>query len=338
MTNVGGLTIQGNLIGVNAAGTAANGNGGAGIYLDANNGSVASTVVQGNVVSGNGYSGCPSLDSQEPVCSGIVGYNDGFDGTTIVGNLIGTNLAGTAAIPNASDGVHLEYTYGGITVGGTTVADRNIISGNGGHGIRVLGGSNAVIEGNNVGTNTAGTAAIGNGIDGIAVDGAYNNTISGNLSSGNTGMGISLFDGASSNTITGNTLGTNAAATAAIANFEGIRIDGASDEHDRKRVDGRPATGRRQRGCGQPAHGHRGLPVELDRELDPREPRARQRRARHRPEPRHRQPRQHPRRRRDRERRRRRRHRPEQPAELPGSLGRGAQHRLDPDHRHAQHR
>ena len=81
------------------------------------------------------------------------------------------------------------------TVGGTTAGAANVISGNtlGGAGFVYAGTSYNVIEGNLIGLNAAGTAAIGNGLTGaFAIDGASNDTIGGttsavrNVISGNT--------------------------------------------------------------------------------------------------------------------------------------------------------
>ncbi len=153
------------------------------------------------------------------------------------GNTVGLDATGAVADANAGDGIRIESS-GGIDVGGTAVADRNVVSGNGGHGIHLIGstaGAANTVEGNYVGVDAAGTAGVPNAIDGIAVDGSNGNTIggtapgAGNLSSGNTDMGISLFSGSSGNVVQGNRAGTNAAGTSpGIPNgFEGIRIDGA---------------------------------------------------------------------------------------------------------------
>jgi parallel beta-helix repeat protein len=54
------------------------------------------------------------------------------------------------------------------------------------------GASNNVVQGNLIGTDKTGTAALGNGGDGVAVASAQNNLISGNLISGNGGDGVTL--------------------------------------------------------------------------------------------------------------------------------------------------
>jgi len=80
-------------------------------------------------------------------------------GNVITGNYIGTNAAGTAASANTW-GIVLDNSAGN-TIGGTAAADRNVISGNTNDGINIGGTSNGnLIQGNYIGTNAAGTAAV----------------------------------------------------------------------------------------------------------------------------------------------------------------------------------
>ncbi len=46
-----------------------------------------------------------------------------------------------------------------VTIGGTTAAERNVISGNGGYGVRLNSGSNLVVSGNFIGTDVTGRGA-----------------------------------------------------------------------------------------------------------------------------------------------------------------------------------
>ena len=109
--------IEGNHIGTNAAGTAALGNTLDGISLnDASNNRII-----GNVVSGNGI-------NQD--AAGInLESND--SNNIIAGNEIGTNAAGDAMLGNSLHGIFLGNGSSNNTIGGTTVNDRNVISGNG---------------------------------------------------------------------------------------------------------------------------------------------------------------------------------------------------------------
>ena len=209
-------TIQSNYIGTDVTGTLAQGNG-MGIYL----GSGADNVTIGGSGFGNLISG--NLDE------GIYLHNVGS--TTVVGNLIGTDTAGTADLGNASYGIQLNNSSNNL-IGGTATAERNVISGNNSDGITIWGSGSTgnVIQGNYIGVDVTGDAALGNLADGIVMGGgANNNTIGGdrtagegNVISGQIGAnsdGIEIDNlGADNNKIYGNYIGTNHDGTAAIGN------------------------------------------------------------------------------------------------------------------------
>jgi hypothetical protein len=113
----------------------------------------------------------------------------GNTNNVISGNFIGTDAAGTAAVPNQADGVATSFNSTNNTIGGTTPADRNLISGNFSSGVQ-LGSSNNQVHNNLIGTDKTGTKALGNG-EGVGVfksgntlGGASPNTIAFNKSSG----------------------------------------------------------------------------------------------------------------------------------------------------------
>ena len=122
------------------------------------------------------------------------------------------------------------------TVIGGGSAQRNVIAGNlnasGGIFLNGSGASGNDIQGNYLGTNAAGTAAIPNNATNITVESA-NNQILGNVISGfsQSGIGIYLFfSGASANLICGNYIGTNAAGTAALnSTGTGIEMRGGAN-------------------------------------------------------------------------------------------------------------
>ena len=68
---------------------------------------------------------------------------------TVVGNYIGTNAAGTAQLGNDRQGIYINGSSGNV-IGGTTAAERNVISGNRLRGVYIVGagattgGSNGV--------------------------------------------------------------------------------------------------------------------------------------------------------------------------------------------------
>jgi hypothetical protein len=148
----------------------------------------------------------------------------------VAGNLIGTNTAGTEARPNTT-GVFV--TSPGNTIGGTSPAARNLISGNDGYGLRIDGAAatDNHVQGNYIGTNKSGTAGVPNDSHGVIVYNAPDNLIGGtvagarNVLSGNGNNGIVLLGPVSGNTVQGNYVGTNAAGTAAVGNFyRGITV------------------------------------------------------------------------------------------------------------------
>src|SRR6185503_18387301 len=97
--------------------------------------------------------------------------------------------------------------------------------------------NNNVVQGNYIGTNPAGSAAMGNTWAGIGVwGGAQNNTIGGttasarNIISGNLEDGVAIRDtNTSSNTVAGNYIGTDVNGTFAVANgWYGVDIFAAA--------------------------------------------------------------------------------------------------------------
>jgi len=151
-------------------------------------------------------------------------------GNVLHGNFIGTDASGTDALANGADGVTVRGT--GNTIGGTAAGTGNLISGNGGDGVNIdAGAANNIVQGNRIGTNADGTAAIGNGFQGVFIaGGAASNTIGGtvpgarNLVSGNGSTGVMIHGPATTaNTVAGNFIGTNAAGTGALGNvFDGV--------------------------------------------------------------------------------------------------------------------
>ncbi|MFN2511686.1 MAG: Calx-beta domain-containing protein [Pyrinomonadaceae bacterium] len=192
-----------------------------------------SSRVRGLVINRFGAADCsvgPNVDIN--VGTGIV--LDSAGNNIIDGNFIGTNLSGTAALCNSGNGVFM-FNSSNNTIGGTTPAARNIISGNRFPGIAIGGEFSTLnlVQGNYVGTNVAGTGDLGNEGNGIIVINGTNHVIggtaagAGNLVSGNNSPGIALgFSDPAGILVQGNSIGTNAAGTAAIANLGGGVIVG----------------------------------------------------------------------------------------------------------------
>ena len=143
----------------------------------------------------------------------------------ILGNLIGTDLTGTAALGNEI-GVWVKDS--GASVGEADPAARNVISGNLQSGVVVSGQSNASVAGNFIGPDATGFAPLGNLGRGVESEGAGVTTISSNVISGNGSDGISL--GAFvSGAVHLNHIGTDPVGISAMGNAgAGILVDSAA--------------------------------------------------------------------------------------------------------------
>src|SRR5207249_480982 len=116
---------------------------------------------------GGTSSGARNLISGNQI-AGIQLAGTGVSGNLVAGNYIGTDAAGTSDLGNAGPGVTISAGAANNTVGGTSAAARNVISGNH-NGIDIIGATNNVIQGNYVGTDINGNAVLGNDFLGIVV-------------------------------------------------------------------------------------------------------------------------------------------------------------------------
>lgn len=223
----GGNLIVGNYIGTDITGTQDRGNGLDGIrVLSANNRVGGTGAGERNLLSGNGEAGLLFC------CSSVAG------GNTAINNYVGTNIQGSAAIQNDLFGLGAHSTNNRI--GGTTPAERNLVSGNGEGGISLCCDAQAsgnLIIGNWVGVDSTGTYSIRNFDAGIGLY-APNNVIGGdtpgerNVISGNrnTGINICCDSRANGNLIQGNYIGSNAAGTAGMSNIQvGVYVIAVAD-------------------------------------------------------------------------------------------------------------
>ena len=136
---------------------------------------------------------------------------------TIVGNYIGTDVSGTIARGN-DWGVNVKSDNNQI--GGTTGADRNIISGNVNSGLYLYNATSFdnVVSGNYIGVDANGLRALGNGDDAIFIDSSAHDNLIGGTASGagnviahNNGDGVSVRNAAADgHQILGNSIYQNA--------------------------------------------------------------------------------------------------------------------------------
>jgi hypothetical protein len=146
------------------------------------------------------------------------------------GNYIGTDVSGVLDRGNGQSGIRVVSSRN--MIGGTTAASRNVISGNGSHGINIgLSETDNTIQGNYIGTDATGTAALGNSSAGIRLSAALNTTIGGstpsarNVISGNLN-GVDI-DGGMDHVVLGNFIGTDLTGSVARGNvFTGVWVRG----------------------------------------------------------------------------------------------------------------
>ncbi|NNL70576.1 MAG: cadherin-like domain-containing protein, partial [Acidimicrobiia bacterium] len=221
-----GNTIQGNYIGTDAGGTLDRGNGSRGIHLF--NGATGNTIGganpgEGNLISANGDYGIDITDG-------------GTDSNTVAGNYIGTDVAGTADLGNATDGVAIRNSAQSNSVGGVTVGHRNIIAGNDNDGVWITGAGTQfnTVLGNWIGVASDGSA-LGNSYHGVAIEfGAADNLIGGTTAADSNRIENNVWDGVgisgpgTGNTVLRNTITANAGLGIDYAN-DGVTPNGAGD-------------------------------------------------------------------------------------------------------------
>jgi len=151
--------IAGNFIGT--TGSSALGNGGGGIFITGPHNTIGgSDAAARNLISSNSGAGIEMSDAGS---------------TRVLGNFIGTNQAGTAALGNTNGVI--------IDVCSNIMVDGNLISGNSGNGVFVTNASFNFVQNNTI---------LDNGFDGVLEEGGGDNTIANNviMSNGRSGVHV----------------------------------------------------------------------------------------------------------------------------------------------------
>ncbi len=261
-------SIYGNFLGTDVTGTTYGAPNDSGVKI--------SGGAHDNIIGAQGDAGS---DSERNLLSGntFAGVwisGQGTDRNVIDGNYIGTDVTGTVALPNGdfltiqgdSNGI---TSAGGVVIdsgassnrigiagdGATDASERNVISGNNGDGIDLVGQGTSlnVIAGNLIGTDVSGKNPLGNAGSGILLyngassnwigtnpSGAINDPNEGNVIASNSPFlgvvdkisGVRLYgNGTDSNVVAGNDIGTDTSGVAALPNSgPGIDIEhGASN-------------------------------------------------------------------------------------------------------------
>lgn len=169
--------IQGNFLGLNAAGTARVGNPNRGVSIGNGSATIGGTDPGArNVIVGNtavSFSGNPAL---------------GASAGTAQGNFIGTDITGMVGL-NQNLGIHVEHAIG-------VVIKDNVISGNA-TGVLMNSGTTTV-QGNLIGVAADGVTPLGNNVRGVDVFTSNHviggtNPGEGNVIAFNGGIGVSVF-------------------------------------------------------------------------------------------------------------------------------------------------
>lgn len=177
--------IARNYIGTDVSGTIDLGNGGNGIQLKSRS---SDNKIGGEESGGNN----PTMGAfARPPLGNLISGNDAngvfihgkSTGNQLSGNFIGTDSSGNAALGNTLDGVAIENANGNSLIGCTATDDPfvfyNVISANGGNGLRVKSANDTTIQANFFGIGADNDTALGNQSNGVLIEGSSTRTVMG---------------------------------------------------------------------------------------------------------------------------------------------------------------
>lgn len=203
--------VQGNLIGTDLTGTMSLGNR-QGVWIQGPNNLIGGAMPgAGNLIS--------RCRTETISLSGAWAT-----GNKIQGNLIGTDITGLKAMPNANHGVFL-FDAPNNLVGGDSATAGNVIACSTADGVFISGnGANSNrVQGNFIGTSRNGVAQLGNGAHGVELAAAANQ-VGGILPGAGNTIAFKRGDGVFVNSRTGNAILANS-----IHSNSGLGIDLAAD-------------------------------------------------------------------------------------------------------------
>jgi hypothetical protein len=207
-----GNHIAMNNIGTDATGTQALGNRKNGIYLTSR---ASGNQIGGPTSAGNDPTAKPDGVFVRPPQGNLISGNGGNGvlmdrGATrnvMNGNFVGTDASGNTALGNRLDGVAIDHANDNALIGCTFQQSPfvyyNVLSGNGGNGLRITSSNNTTVQANFMGVGANSASIVANGGDGLLVNGSSRNTQVGgviplgNVISGNNRNGIEVRDKAS---------------------------------------------------------------------------------------------------------------------------------------------
>jgi hypothetical protein len=225
-----------NDIGTDASGTLRRGNAKSGILVTDG---AARNIIGGQATGGNDPTG--NVFVRPPQGNLISGnradgvlINKGATQTLLSGNFVGTSASGNLALGNRKDGVAIVKADGNQLIGCTLQQDPfvfyNVLSGNGGNGLRITNSNDTTVQANFLGAGANNATVVANGGNGLLVSGSSTNTQVGgviplgNVISGNDQNGIKVSDKASGLTSFNTFAGTFAFGGAAPNKQNGILV------------------------------------------------------------------------------------------------------------------
>jgi hypothetical protein len=215
LESVGGDVVTGNYLGTDATGTQSLGNR-TGVWIDDTSDNVIGgiTTDSANLISGNRREGI---------------FISGSD-NVVQDNRIGTDISGTAAVPNGA-GVWIIDKGSDNLIGGSDPGAGNLISGNRRDGVAIEGGAGNFVQGNLIGADASGRSALPNDVGIELLSNSVASIIggtargAGNIISGNGRDGVAIYSDA--NVLAGNYIGTDASGTLDLGNGQnGVGIFG----------------------------------------------------------------------------------------------------------------
>lgn len=248
-----GITIQGNgnIVQANYVGTNSNG----GIALgNRGNGILITAGAFGNVIGGTATGGNNPIPPDRMLvrppqgnlisgnCDNGVLINNGATGNQLSGNFIGTDSTGNVALGNRQDGVAIVGANGNQLIGTTSSLKPfvfyNVLSGNGGNGLRITDSNETTVWANFFGTGADNRTAVANGGNGMLVNGTSLGVKAGgpiplgNVMSGNRRYGIEIADTAGGVLMFNEFVGQSAFGRIIPNNAGGIRITSSNPNYN----------------------------------------------------------------------------------------------------------
>ena len=209
LVNASENQIAMNYIGTDSTGTLNRGNGANGVLVSAGS---SRNIIGGEATGGNDPTNNVFVRPPEGNLISANGgngvlINTGSTDNRLSGNFIGTAASGNAALGNALDGVLIDGADNNSLVGCLFQQDPfvfyNVISGNGGNGLRVKDSNDTAIQANFFGMGANNATAVGNVLNGVVIEGSSARTTMGgpiplgNVVAANVQNGVVVKDTAS---------------------------------------------------------------------------------------------------------------------------------------------